>query len=107
MRETLPTKAVVKWEKPTEKISEEDLELYKEQKICLVCKGHVGGFTFTFICPKCDVLYCEKCARSLANLENECWVCEHPIDESRRVKHPDKREEKLEIKETPDKKKKI
>jgi len=107
MRETLPTKAAVKWEKPAEKISEEDLELYKEQKICLVCKNHVEGFTFTFICPKCDVLYCEKCTRALANLENECWVCNHPIDESRHVKHPDKREGELEIKETTDKKMKI
>ncbi|MFX1337993.1 MAG: MFS transporter [Promethearchaeota archaeon] len=104
MRETLPTRAVLKWERPTEKISEEDVQLYKEQKICLICKGHVGGFTFTFICPKCDVLYCEKCARALANLENKCWVCGHPIDESKHVKHQKKREEDLEIKKKTDKK---
>ncbi|MFX1349578.1 MAG: hypothetical protein ACFE92_12995 [Promethearchaeota archaeon] len=70
--------------RPTE-ITEAEVTYYKEQKICLVCKGKVGGFN-TYICTGCDVLYCEKCARALTNAENVCWVCEEPIDKSKPVK---------------------
>ena len=66
-------------------ITEKEVTYYKEQKICLVCKGKVGGFN-TYICTGCDVLYCEKCARALSNAENVCWVCEEPIDKSKPVK---------------------
>ncbi|MFX1349577.1 MAG: PHD finger domain-containing protein [Promethearchaeota archaeon] len=66
-------------------ITEAEITYYKEQKICLVCKGKVGGFN-TYICTGCDVLYCEKCARALTNAENVCWVCEEPIDKSKPVK---------------------
>ena len=67
-----------------ELITEEEVTFHRERKICLVCKGKVGGFNF--ICPGCDALYCEHCARSLANLENACWVCNGPIDPSKPLK---------------------
>lgn len=66
-------------------ITEEEVTYYKEQKICLVCKGKLGGFN-NYICPGCDVMYCEKCARALSNLDNVCWVCDEPIDKSKPVK---------------------
>ncbi|MFX1349579.1 MAG: DC1 domain-containing protein [Promethearchaeota archaeon] len=66
-------------------ITEAEVTYYKEQKICLVCKGQVGGFN-NYICTGCDVIYCEKCARALSNVENVCWVCEEPIDKSKPVK---------------------
>ncbi len=63
-------------------ITEEEVTYYREQKICLVCKGGVGGFN-TYICTGCDALYCENCARTLSIMENACWVCNEPIDKSK------------------------
>jgi hypothetical protein len=71
-------------ERPAQ-ITEEEVTYYKEQKICLVCKGKLGGFN-NYICTGCDVLYCEKCARALTNIDNVCWVCDEPIDKSKPVK---------------------
>lgn len=71
-------------ERPTQ-ITEEEVTYYKEQKICIVCKGKLGGFN-NYICTGCDVLYCEKCARALTKIDNVCWVCDEPIDKSKPVK---------------------
>ncbi|MFX0101161.1 MAG: hypothetical protein ACFFCS_16420 [Candidatus Hodarchaeota archaeon] len=66
-------------------ITEKEITYYKEQKICLVCKGNATGLNLAFICPDCDVLYCEKCVRVLIGMENACWVCNSPLDPSRPV----------------------
>jgi len=83
-----------------ENITEEDVVFHKERKICLVCKGTAEGFTF--ICPACGALYCQKCAQALTILENACWACNGPIDKSKPVKiHSNKHKldlEKTEIK---------
>ncbi|MFX0105992.1 MAG: PHD finger domain-containing protein [Candidatus Hodarchaeota archaeon] len=63
-------------------ITEEEVTYYKEQKICLICKGAVGGFN-TYICTGCDALYHEDCARALSGMENACWACNEPIDKSK------------------------
>jgi len=69
-------------------ITEEEVIFHRERKICLVCKGKVGGLNnLIFMCIECDVLYCENCARTLSNLENACWVCNTPFDESKQVNH--------------------
>jgi len=60
-------------------ITEEKITIHKEKKSCLVCKGEVERFN-VYICPKCDTIYCENCARTLTNLENACWVCNTPFD---------------------------
>ena len=65
-------------------ITEEDVTFHKEKKICLVCKGKL--LRSLYLCPKCDALYCDNCARTLANLENVCWVCDEPIDETKPIK---------------------
>ncbi len=65
-----------------EKVTEEEVSISKEKKICLVCKGRIARFNI-YICPECDVLYCENCARTLSDSENICWVCETPFDESK------------------------
>jgi len=64
-----------------ENITEEEIVFHKENKLCLVCKNKVEGFTY--ICPECDALYCQKCAQVLANLENTCWACDALIDKSK------------------------
>ncbi len=67
----------------TVQVTEENVAISEEKKICLVCKGEVLGFSF--IC-KCGATYCENCARALTNLENVCWACDVPIDYSKPVK---------------------
>ncbi len=72
-------------------ITEEEVTYYKERKICLVCKGK--AVKFIYICQKCDALYCLKCANALSSLENQCWACNAPIDESKPSKPYDEEEE--------------
>lgn len=60
-------------------ITEEEIELYRKEKICIVCKSKISRFNY--VCPECDVLYCLRCSKALSNLENACWVCETPFDE--------------------------
>jgi len=89
-KKTLPKKEVkveeslFRLSKRPDLITEEEVSLHKEKKICLVCKGKVSKFN-VFICD-CDALYCENCARALSALENMCWACNAPIDESKPVK---------------------
>ena len=81
-----------------EKFTEEEVMFHKEKKICLVCKGKVGGFNI-FVCTKCDTLYCGNCAKALSQLENACWVCNAPFDKSLPVKSYKKAEEEVEVEE--------
>ena len=65
-------------------LTEEEITFHKEQKICLVCKGKISRLNY--VCPGCDALYCAKCSEVLSSLENACWVCETPFDETKPVK---------------------
>jgi hypothetical protein len=80
------------------KISEEEIMFHKEKKICLVCKGKIGGFMFT--CIDCDALYCDNCARTLSNLENACWVCNTPFDKTKPSRPYREKEEEITIEAT-------
>ncbi len=53
-----------------ERVTEEEVSLYRDQAVCLVCKGKVRGFSF--ICQNCKALYCDKCVRTLIKIENMC-----------------------------------
>ena len=64
-----------------ENITEEEVSISKEKKICLVCKGKVGKIMF--MCSNCETFYCLNCSQAISNLENACWVCGTPIDESK------------------------
>lgn len=72
-------------------ITEEEVSVSKERKICLVCKGKLARYNI-YICPDCDTFYCEKCAQALETMENACWVCNTPFDKSKPSK-PFKKEE--------------
>ena len=77
-------------------ITEERITFYKEQKICLVCKGK--ALRYIYVCPKCDTLYCEHCANTLENLENSCWYCGIPFNESKPIRpYQEEKTEDLEI----------
>jgi len=71
----------------TIQITEKEVVIQKEKKICLVCKGEV--VKFFYVC-ECGAIYCENCARAISDLENLCWACNVPIDYSRPVKSIEK-----------------
>jgi len=103
-----PTKKEVKIEgdlfritKRPDQITEEEVSISKEKKICLVCKGKSLGFTF--ICRNCEIIYCDNCVKALIELENMCWACNAPIDESKPVKSFKKEEVDVEMTEKPPK----
>ena len=77
----------------TPQVTEEKVAISKEKKICLVCRGEV--LKFSYIC-ECGAIYCENCARALANLENVCWACDIPID-SRKPVTQYKEEERVKV----------
>ncbi|TFG14900.1 MAG: hypothetical protein EU535_02670 [Promethearchaeota archaeon] len=71
------------------KLTEEEISISKEKKICLVCKNEISRENY--ICPKCKAFYCLKCSRTLTTMENACWVCYTPFDESKPVIMPEKK----------------
>jgi len=66
------------------KITAEEVQFHREKRICLVCKNKISRLNY--ICPECLALYCIKCSEALSNLENTCWVCETPFDETRPIR---------------------
>jgi len=64
-----------------DQITEAEVMFHKEKKICLVCKGK--ALNFIYVCSGCEALYCENCVRTLENLENSCWICNKPFNESK------------------------
>jgi len=93
--------------KRPDQITEEEVSISKEKKICLVCKNEL--LREIYICPDCKTFYCKKCSKTLSDLENACWVCETPFDVSKPSK-PFKKEEQvidLELLEKSQKKPKL
>ena len=86
----------------TVQVYEKKVSVYKERKECLVCLGELEGFDI-YICPNCDSIYCKTCAKALIEIENVCWSCGSLIDKAKPIKLL---EEKNEIKNIEDKKKK-
>lgn len=72
------SKKLEKERKKTEKEMAVDIKV----DICPVHKGKILGVIYS--CPKCNVKYCMKCARTLKNQNEGCWACNEPIrlDES-------------------------
>lgn len=78
-----------------ETITEEEVWVSKEKKICLVCKKEI--LRANYICPECKTFYCKNCSEALSNLENMCWVCDTPFDESKPSKLIEKEDEGKEV----------
>jgi predicted amidophosphoribosyltransferase len=87
-----------------ETITEEEVSVSKEKKICLVCKNEV--LRANYICPECKAFYCKNCSEALSNLENLCWVCDTPFNESKPSRPFEKEDEgqKVVIEESAPKK---
>ena len=79
-----------------QKLTEEEVSVSKDKKICLVCKGKISRLNY--ICPTCKSFYCVKCSKFLEESENGCWACETPFDESKPIKILKKMEEKRVVK---------
>ncbi len=75
-------------------LTEEEVSVAKETRICLVCKNKLERHMY--ICPDCNTFYCRKCSETLSDLENACWVCDTPFDERKPV-NAQKREEEKEM----------
>jgi hypothetical protein len=60
-------------------LTEEEVSISKEKKICLVCKSKLAKHIF--LCSECGALYCFNCSETLSNSENACWACETPFNE--------------------------
>ena len=103
-REVLIKDGLFRIRKRPNQITEEEVSISKEKKICLVCKGKLSGYDI-FVCRNCDAFYCENCARALENLENACWVCNEPIDKSKPIRLDEIPEEQI-VSESPEKSKK-
>ncbi len=72
-----------------QKLTEEEISISKEKRICLVCKSEISRENYN--CPECKTFYCSKCAKALSSMENACWVCVAPFDPTKEVKpQPDK-----------------
>lgn len=74
-------------------LTEEEVSLYRDKAVCLVCKGKIDGISY--ICGNCRALYCEKCLKALIDLENMCWACDSPLDKSKPVKKLEEQEEEV------------
>ncbi len=77
-----------------QRITEEEVSISNEKKICLVCKSSLSKQIY--ICSECGAFYCIKCSEALSKSENLCWVCNTPFDESLPSK-PFKKDEEDEI----------
>ncbi|MFX0100451.1 MAG: hypothetical protein ACFFCS_12835 [Candidatus Hodarchaeota archaeon] len=58
--------------------TEKEVVTFEEKKICVVHKGPIAGAMY--MCPKCETLYCMKCARSISTAGEQCWTCGDPLD---------------------------
>jgi len=83
-----------------QKLTEEEVTVSKEKKICLVCKSKISGKNF--MCPECGTFYCSKCSKALSNLENVCWVCNFQIDSLKPMKRYEDVDYKLILKKKSD-----
>ena len=81
--------------KKPEQLTEEEVSVAIEKRICLVCKGKLERKMY--ICPDCGTFYCEKCSNALSDLENMCWVCNTLFDESKPSKLFEKKEKEDDI----------
>lgn len=75
------------------KLTEEEVSVSKEKKVCLVCKGNIRGINF--MCGECGAFYCQKCYAALTDLENTCWSCDNALDMSKPVKNKEILQEAL------------
>ena len=54
--------------------TESEMDVEEQKVICIVHKGPILGTSY--ICPHCQTFYCLKCASTLKQKDERCWVCD-------------------------------
>lgn len=57
--------------------TEKEIALQEKLDVCTVHKGTIEGISY--VCPKCHTKYCLKCAKTLKENNENCWVCDTKI----------------------------
>ncbi|MBN1801817.1 MAG: hypothetical protein JW891_09945 [Candidatus Lokiarchaeota archaeon] len=57
--------------------TEEEMVIEKNQFMCIVHRGAIVGTVY--ICPNCQAVYCQKCAKILRDKGEKCWSCKKDI----------------------------
>ncbi|MFX0000670.1 MAG: right-handed parallel beta-helix repeat-containing protein [Candidatus Hodarchaeota archaeon] len=58
--------------------TEAEVSVEKEFHVCVVHRGRIVGAVY--ICPECETYYCMKCAITLKEKGETCWVCKKEIE---------------------------
>jgi len=69
-------KDTLKTQKEEKKI-ESEIDIEKQKFICIVHRGVIRGAIY--LCPTCETLYCNTCARVLNEKNEKCWSCNQEI----------------------------
>ncbi len=59
-------------------LDESEIEIKKQEYLCVVHKGVIKGTIY--VCPNCQTVYCQKCAKFLQEKGEKCWSCESEIN---------------------------
>jgi len=59
------------------KKTRDEMLIEEKEDVCPVHKGTIVGILYA--CPKCKTKYCMKCARTLIQNKEGCWICNEPI----------------------------
>ena len=57
--------------------TEREMYIQEREELCQVHKGPLTGLSYH--CPTCKTKYCVKCATTLMNSGEGCWVCNTQI----------------------------
>jgi hypothetical protein len=58
--------------------TEKEIGIEKEKFMCIVHRGKIVGNIY--VCPNCQAIYCQNCAKSLKQKGESCWSCENEIE---------------------------
>ena len=74
----------------------------KNKKLLVNKKFNTSDFSYIY--RGCKALYCQKCVKVLTDMENICWACDKPLDQSKPIKlEKNVFSEELEIEQEPHK----
>jgi len=58
--------------------TEKEIAIEKEKFMCIVHRGKIVGNIY--VCPNCQAIYCQNCAKSLKQKGESCWSCGNEIE---------------------------
>ena len=73
----LPPELALKEEEELIK-TEKEVKVRKHSLYCIVHRGDATGSVY--ICPNCQTIYCERCAKVIKLKGESCWTCNNEIE---------------------------